>query len=92
MTIREFIEKKFSPQSRPTRNTMIDWICRGHLKGYKLGTRWYIEDSELDNLGGGDTQGLSTDDIAFAKKVLGAHYTPERAGKLARNLHDDQPD
>jgi len=45
VTIREYIEREFSPASRPSEGTVRDWIKRGTLPypAHRLGRTWYIE-------------------------------------------------
>ena len=50
MTIREFLELCFTEDSRPRYKTIIDWIERGELKGRRFGRKYYVDDSELENL------------------------------------------
>ena len=50
MSIREFLELGFTDDSRPTYKTTIDWIERGYLKGRRIGRKYYVDDSELNNL------------------------------------------
>ncbi len=50
MTIREFLELAFTEESRPQYKTIIDWIERGELKGRRFGRKYYVDDSELENL------------------------------------------
>lgn len=45
VTIREYIEREFSPASRPSEGTVRDWIKRGMLPypARRIGRIWYIE-------------------------------------------------
>lgn len=45
VTIREYLERAFSPQSRPSPDTVRQWIKRGELPypAKRLGGQWYIE-------------------------------------------------
>ncbi len=45
VTIREYIEREFSPASRPSEGRVRDWIKRGILPypARRLGRTWYIE-------------------------------------------------
>lgn len=45
VTIREYIEREFSPQSRPSAEAVRTWIKRGQLPypAQRLGGQWYIE-------------------------------------------------
>lgn len=52
MSINEYRNSEFTPQSRPTRSTVARWIRNGTLPGIKIGGRlWvYVHPTEADAL------------------------------------------
>ena len=58
VTIREFKERYFAPGSRPSKNTVYNWIQDGTLPARKIGGRVYIDVDALEKqapaTGGGD--------------------------------------
>ena len=49
MTTREFRDKCFAPNSKPTDTSIRNWIKRGALKGKKLGGTYYVIINVNDN-------------------------------------------
>jgi len=48
ITIKEYIEKYFSEESRPNKNSVWRWVRDGILPAQKLGKRYYIDTDVLD--------------------------------------------
>lgn len=42
MTIASYLEKTFESESRPSVQTVKNWIAFGKLSGKKIGGKWYI--------------------------------------------------
>lgn len=41
---RQFAEKYFAPESRPSDITMQRWLRTGALPGRKIGNTWYVDE------------------------------------------------
>ena len=50
MTIEEFIVTRFTPESAPSKRTVLSWIRRGELLAKKIGRKYYIDNTMGDPL------------------------------------------
>lgn len=42
MSIEQYLEREFTPESRPTQKTIVNWIKNGHVDGVKFGGKWWV--------------------------------------------------
>lgn len=42
MSIREYQEREFTPDSTPSHTTIARWIEQGHIPGERIGNTWYV--------------------------------------------------
>jgi hypothetical protein len=47
-----WVEKYFSPESRPAEITLLRWLREGKIPCKKIGGKWYVDEHEW--LAGGD--------------------------------------
>jgi hypothetical protein len=43
MTIDEYLASKFTPDSIPSKRSVLEWIRRGDLLATKIGRKYYID-------------------------------------------------
>ena len=46
MTLKEWADTMFTPKSRPSRNTLYEWINSGDLPVRQIGRQYYVEVDE----------------------------------------------
>jgi hypothetical protein len=46
MTLKEWADTMFTPKSRPSRNTLYEWINNGDLPVRQIGLQYYVETGE----------------------------------------------
>lgn len=51
MTVEEYIERKYTPKSRPDKKTVWGWIRTGKIPAKKEGRRYYIDEKALQLTG-----------------------------------------
>ena len=42
MSIREYLEREFTPESAPCNATVVKWIEEGHIPGERIGKSWFV--------------------------------------------------
>lgn len=42
MSIEQYLEREFTPESRPTQKTVKNWINKGVVDGVKFGGRYWV--------------------------------------------------
>ncbi len=52
MTIDEYVEREFTPSSKPCRRTVVNWIKKGILPGTEFGGKYWVyeQNTEADAL------------------------------------------
>lgn len=50
MSIDEFLDREFTPESRPCRKTVVNWIKQGIVDGTELGGKFWVYEANESEL------------------------------------------